>query len=138
MILQLNLPRGVVSPGEFIEHRSHGKLCAPTDETLLLTLKCDEGFNLMHGEGCNLKDCKNVFEKTGSFIRSLFPEIPDDLVRLFVKIKYYARIRALNEHEIVLRKEELKRKAAERKEAPKRLKSMRDFCKESFSRFIMR
>ena len=131
------LPRGSVSPGEFIEHRSHGGLCAPTDETLLFTIKCDEGFNLMHGEGCNLKDCKNVLEKTGSFISHVFPEIPSDLVCLFVKIKYHARIRALNEQEIVMRKEELKRKAAERNEAPKRLKSMRDYSKESLFQALL-
>ena len=120
--------------GEFIQLRSHGGLCAPTEETLLFTLKCDEGFNLMHGEGSSLKDCPDVLEVTNSFIKQLFPDIPDDFVSLFVKIKYHARIRALNEQDIQLRKEELKRKAAEKNEAPKRLKTMRDFCKESVFR----
>ena len=132
IIFQLDLKRGVVEEGEFIDLRSHGGLSAPTDETLLFTLKCDKGFNLMHGEGASLKDCQNVMEVTGSFIKQIFPEIPGDLVALYVKIKYHARIRALNEQEILLRKEELKRKADERKEAPKKQKTMRDFCKESF------
>ena len=117
--------------GEFIDLRSHGGLIAPTDETLLLTLKCDEGFNHMDGEGASLKDCRDVLEVTGKFIKQLFPDVPLNFISLFVKIKYHARIRALNEQEIHQRKEELKRKAAERNEAPKRLKTMRDFCKES-------
>ena len=85
----------------------------------------------MHGEGSSLKDCRDVLEVTGKFIKQMFPDIPDDFVSLFVKIKYHARIRALNEQEILLRKEELKRKAVERNEAPKKQKTMRDFCKES-------
>ena len=117
--------------GEFIDLQSHGGLCAPTNETLLLTLKCDKGFNQMHGEGSSLKDSRNVLEVTASFIKQRFPGIPDDFVSLFVKIKYHARIRALNEQEILQRKEELKRRASERNEAPKRQKTMRDYSKES-------
>ena len=131
IIFQLDLQRGVVEEGEFIDLRSHGGLSAPTDETLLYTLKCDEGFNHMHGEGASLKDYRDVLEVTVNFIKQMFPDVPLDFVSLFVKIKYHARIRALNEQEIHERKEELKRKAAERNEAPKRMKTMRDFCKES-------
>ncbi len=116
--------------GEFIDLRSHGGLCAPTDATLLLTLKCDKGFNRMHGEGSSLKDCRNVLEVTASYIKQMFPDIPDDFVSLFVKIKYHARIRALNEKEIIQRKEELKRRASVRNEAPKRQKTMRDYSKD--------
>lgn len=119
--------------GEFIDLRSHGGLCAPTEETLIYVLKCDEGFNLMHGEGARLKDCSNVIEKTECFIKELFADIPSDIISLFVKIKYHARIRSLNEEEVVLRKEELKRRATARNEAPKRLKTMRDYSKESVS-----
>ena len=66
--------------------------------------------------------CAHHFEVSfnKSFIRYLFPDIHIDLVSLFVKIKYLARIRYLNEQEIRTRKEELKRRAAERNEAPKR------------------
>ena len=117
--------------GEFIDLRSHGGLCAPTEETLIYVLKCDEGFNMMHGEGASLKDCSNVMEKTECFIKELFADIPSDIISLFVKIKYHARIRSLNEEEIYLRKEELKRRATARNEAPKRLKTMRDYSKES-------
>ena len=91
----------------------------------------------MHGDGSSLKDGKNILERTGSFIRDLFPDIPTDLVSLFVKIKYHARIRDLNEQEIRAKKEELKRKAAERNEAPKRQKTMRDFRKVSILNFIL-
>ena len=85
----------MVVEGEFIDLRSHGGLCAPTDETLLFTLKCDEGFNHMHGEGSSLKDCRDELEVTGKLIKQMFPDIPGDFVSLFVKIKYHARLRAL-------------------------------------------
>ena len=66
--------------------------------------------------------CAHHFEVSfnKSFIRDLFPDILIDLVNLFVKIKYHARVWYLNEQEIRTRKEELKRRAAERNEAPKR------------------
>ena len=56
--------------------------------------------------------CAHHFEVSfnKSFIRDLFPDILIDLVNLFVKIKYHARVWYLNEQEIRTKKEELKRK----------------------------
>ena len=76
-----------------------------------------------------MKDMSNVLKKTAIFIKTRNPDIPESLIELFTKIKYHARIRALNESDVLCRAEELKRKAVERKEAPKRLKTMRDFNK---------
>ena len=56
---------------------------------------------------CVLITLKSFYK---SFIRDLFPDILIDLVNLFVKIKYHARVWYLNEQEIRTRKEELKRK----------------------------
>ena len=121
--------------GGLIDLKNYGGgekgLCAPTSETLLCVIKCDRAFNLLHGEGASLTDLSNVLVRTESFIQEKYPEIPKSIVKLFTKIKYYARIRALNEHDILLRAAELKRKAVQRKEAPKRLKTMRDFNKAS-------
>ena len=132
--LQLDLPRGVIKSGGLIDLKNHSDgLCAPTHDTLLDVLRCDEAFNILHGEGANLTDFTNVLEKTENFIKTRYPEIPDSIVKLFTKIKYHARIKALNEKDLLLRAEELKRKAYERKEAPKRLKTMRDFNKVDVS-----
>ena len=76
-----------------------------------------------------MRDLSYVLEKTESFIKTRNPDIPSSITELFTKIKYHARIRAMNENDILKRAEELKRKAHERKEAPKRLKTMRDFNK---------
>ena len=129
-MLQLDLPRGVLEDQEFISLRSHGGLSAPTDKTLKMVINCDHAFNLMHGEGAKVKDCKNVLEQTTCFISNLFPDIPEKVTRLFVKVKYHARIKALNEKDILDRGEELRRKAQERKEAPKKQKTVRDFSKD--------
>ena len=43
---------------------------------------------------------------------------------------YHARIKALNENDILVRVEELRRKAQEQKEAPKKQKTVHDFSKD--------
>ena len=83
----------------------------------------------MHGDGATLANLHDVLVKTEKFIKNQFPEVPEDIIRLFTKIKYYARIRAINEHHIFERTSELKRKAEARKEAPKKLKTMREYKK---------
>ena len=92
--------------------------------------KCDLGFNSLHGEGAQLKDGPNIMKQTVSYILSLHPDVPSEIVELFVKIKYHARIKALNELDIRDRASELKRKAEERKGNPKKLKSVRDHIKD--------
>ena len=129
-MLQLDLPRGVLEEQEFISLRSHGGLSAPTEETLKMVVNCDYAFNKMHGEGAKVKDGKRILEQTTSFIINLFPDIPEKIAKLFVKVKYHARIKALNENDILVRVEELSRKAQEQKEAPKKQKTVRDFSKD--------
>ena len=51
LISQLDLLRGTEIQGEFINLWSHGGLCAPTIETLLFTLKCDQGFSKRTDKG---------------------------------------------------------------------------------------
>ena len=83
-----------------------------------------------HSEGAKVKDGKRILELTPSFILNLFPDIPEKIVKLFVKFMYHARIKALNENDILVRVEELRRKAQEQKEAPKKQKTVRDFSKD--------
>ena len=92
--------------------------------------KCDLGFNSLHGEGAQLKDGSDIMKQTVSYILSLHPDVPSEIVELFVKLKYHARIKALNELDIRDRASELKRKAEERKVNPKKLKSVRDHVKD--------
>ncbi len=63
MILQLNLPRGSLSTLK--------------REATRASISCMARAAIW----------KTVFDKTGSLIRNIFPEIPGDLVCLFVKIK---------------------------------------------------
>ena len=90
-ILQLNLLRGVMRENDFIALKSHGGLSAPTEETLGYVLRCDELFNKMHGVGAKVKDGRNILEQTATFIIQSCSEIPGNIAKLFVKIKYYAR-----------------------------------------------
>ena len=136
-MFQLNLPRGVLDDQEFISLRSHGGLSAPTEDTLKMVINCDHAFNLMHGEGATVKDCKNVLDQTSGFISKLYPDIPDKIAKLFVKVKYHARVKALNEKDILVRGEELKRRAQERKEAPKKVKTVRDFSKDRVIKMVI-
>ena len=48
-----------------------------------------------HSEGAKVKDGKRILELTPSFILDLFPDIPEKIAKLFVKVKYHARIKAL-------------------------------------------
>ena len=76
---------------DFISLKSHGGLSAPTEQTLGYVLSCDYLFNVLHGEGAQVKDGRNILERTTNFILQGNPEIPEKIVKLFVKIKYHAR-----------------------------------------------
>ena len=90
-MLQLNLPRGSMADCDFIALKSHGGLSAPTEQTLGYVLSCDHLFNILHGEGAQVKDGRNILERTSNFILQGNPEIPEKIAKLFVKIKYHAR-----------------------------------------------
>ena len=64
-----------------------------------------------------------------AIMRVVLQNFKSEVIELFTKIKYFARIRDLNEQHNLDKKADLKRKAAERKEIPKQLKKHRDFCK---------
>ena len=66
---------------------------------------------------------------TTNEIKRRCPDVQSEVIELFTKIKYHARIKAINEQQNLDKKADLKRKAAERKETPKKLQQMRDFMK---------
>ena len=88
---------------------------------MLHVTKCDLGFNSLHGEGAQRKDGSDIMKQTVSYILSLHPEVQSEIAELSVKLKYHARIKALNELDIRDRASELKSKAEERKGNPKKL-----------------
>ena len=59
--------------------------------------KCDQGFNSLHGDAAQLKDGPNIMKQTVSYILRLHSDVPSEIVELFVKLKYHARIKALND-----------------------------------------
>ena len=88
-------------------------------------------FNIVHGVGAQLNPEMKVdpIQTTVVEITKRCPEIKLEVIKLFTKIKYHARIKALNEQNLLDQKSERKRKAAEKNELPKRQKGMRDFTK---------
>ena len=92
----------------------------------------NRAFNSIHGNGAKLNDEKmeDPIMTTVHAIKKMCPDIRSDVIHCFTKIKYHMRIRALNEQNTIDKKEENKRKALERHEKPKKIKSMRDFVKD--------
>ena len=87
LISQLDLLRGTEIQGEFINLWSHGGLCAPTIETLLFTLKCDQGFSKRYGRGRKVFQTVfwlmilKVFLMTTYFrMETLWPHYNDDFM----------------------------------------------------------
>ena len=92
----------------------------------------DQAFNSLHGVGSQLRDEKmtDPIKTTAEAIQKQCPGITEDAIKLFTKIKYHARVKALNEQNFVNKISERKRKAVENKENPKKIKLMRDFVKD--------
>ena len=92
----------------------------------------DRGFNVIHGEGAKLGDegMKDPIRYTAGKLKKMCPDLNTDVITFFTKIKYHARIKAINEQRLIEKVEDKKRKAAENNQKPKRTKLMRDFVKD--------
>ena len=121
-----------VEPTGWTALQSHGGLKGASEQTVSEVKLMDRAFNCIHGVGPQLStEMKvNPIQTTVTEIRKRCPQIKSEVIELFTKIKYFARIRDLNEQHNLDKKADLKRKAAERKEIPKQLKKHRDFCKD--------
>ena len=120
-----------VEPTGWTALQSHGGLKGASEETLAEVKMMDRAFNFVHGVGAQLNPEMKVdpIQTTVVEITKRCPEIKLEVIKLFTKIKYHARIKALNEQNLLDQKSERKRKAAEKNELPKRQKGMRDFTK---------
>ena len=96
LISQLDLLRGTEIQGEFINLWSHGGLCAPTIETLLFTLKCDQGFSKRYGRGRKVFQTVfwlmilKVFLMTTYFrMETLWPHYNDDFMDFLLVNEFF-------------------------------------------------
>ena len=81
----------------------------------------DRAFNLVHGVGAQLNsEMKSEPIKITTIEIKRCPDVQSEVIELFTKIKYHTRIKAINEQQNLDKKADLKRKAAERKETPKK------------------
>ena len=88
----------------------------------------DLAFNRFHGYGSRLQDTPDIIKRTEEYIME-FVKGQKKMVSYFVKMKFFYRIRCINEMDLLMKKEDRKRKAEQRGENFKRLKTMRDFTK---------
>ena len=92
----------------------------------------DQAFNLIHGDGASLND-RNMMDPvkiTVSKVQKKCPDVNADVVKLFTKVKYFGRIKAINEKTKLDIFADRKRKAEENNREPKPAKFMRDHIKD--------
>ena len=87
----------------------------------------DKAFNLVHGPGAQLRDerMKDPIKITVSKIKTMCPDINVKIIDLFTKVKYHARVKSLNEQNLIA-----KRKSYDKPQFKKRIKTMRDYTKD--------
>ena len=60
----------------------------------------DQAFNLIHGDGPSLND-RNMIDPvkvTATDIQKKCPDVNADVIKVFTKVKYFERIKAINEN----------------------------------------
>ena len=126
---QLGLPKTAPEPGSWTELCSRGGLTGAKEEIIDQVRRMDLAFNRFHGYGSRLQDTPDIIKRTEEYIMEFVKEGQRKMVSYFVKMKFFYRIRCINEMDLLMKKEDRKRKAEQRGENFKRLKTMRDFTK---------
>ena len=86
--------------GSFIHLQSRvGGLVQASEEVEEQIRRINESFDLLHGRGRKLKLGENMIERTVRFKLKI-------LVRLFVKVKFFYRIKCINSSQEFLTKKE--------------------------------
>lgn len=96
---QLSLPTRMPEEGSFTYLQSRiGGLVRASDEVEDQIQRVNEAFNLLHGKGNKLKMGENMIERTVKFIlrRNSCKDIDIKIVRLFVKVKFFYRLKCIN------------------------------------------
>ena len=87
-------PRSSQKSESWISLKGKGRLFEPSDELINICEICDRKFDEFHKDG--LKKCNKPFNVLFQEIISNFPSFPPKVVKLYCKVKFYARIRMLN------------------------------------------
>ena len=74
--------------------KGKGKLFEPTEDLIEICEKLDSEFNDFHGEG--LKLCKDPMNTLCINIAKKYPTFPFTIIKLYTKVKFYARLKHLN------------------------------------------
>ena len=96
LLFQLKLPMREPEEGSWLQLRN---LKRAMDDIESFVKKLDRSFNRFHEGTCGLKVGKNMVNKTIEFISrdSTCKDILEKVIKLFVKCKFYMRVRDLNE-----------------------------------------
>ena len=87
--------------------------CICINTPTLVTRYLDKAFNLIHGEGASLND-ENMMDPvktTAKVMQTKCPDVGMEVIKLFTSVKYFSRIKALNEKTKIDIITERKRKA---------------------------
>ena len=71
-----------------------GKLHQPKEELIQMCRNCDQEFSNFHR--LSIRKVKNPLKKLEDKIAMKFPLIPQKVSKLFIKVKFYARLKRLN------------------------------------------
>ena len=82
-------------PDSWIAAVGGKKLHHPNEDLKDMCRKCNVKFNEFHGN--SLKNCKDPLLKLENLIKSSFPGIPRNVSRLFCKVRFFSRLRRLNQ-----------------------------------------
>jgi hypothetical protein len=88
------LPSDTENLSSWVSVKGEGKLVEPSPNLISMVAKCDDLFDVFHGKG--IKVGKNPLEKVSSFILAEHPDFPPKIVNLFCKVKFFSRLKALN------------------------------------------
>ena len=98
LAVKLGLPTTEPAPGSYIAKRSRGKLRQATLETVEMTKVCSVQFNRLHGKN-KLKNGNEMLLRTQQFIWKHVRDMPGitrKFVNLFSKVKFFHRLKSVN------------------------------------------
>ena len=87
-------PAEEVNTGEWIDLVGGVKFHHPSENIKTMCRKCNDEFNDFHGN--SLKNCKDPIKKLQKLINSKHPDIPQKVSKLFCNVKFYSRLKRLN------------------------------------------
>ena len=87
-------PRKGAVPNSWIALKGKGKLFEPNDFLIEMCEKIDDKFDEFHGSGVRL--CEAPFEQLFDLIMKEYPTFLPKVVKLYCKVKFYARLKQLN------------------------------------------